>query len=103
MSRASAASSRLIRKSVQNNFDEELRDAIYILAPVRRVLRAAPKARVCGITEEEEIMGTNSYIKVASSKCSRGARRRVYKPRVQKAGGEQLKEGAATAIIMAQA
>ena len=85
-SRARAASSRLIRESVQSKFDEELRDAVYSLAPVKRMLRAAPKAQVCGITEEEESMDTNSSIKVVSSRCNRGARRRVYKPRVQKAG-----------------
>jgi hypothetical protein len=100
-SRARAASSRLIRESVQDRFDEELRDAVYSLAPVRRVLRAAPRAQVCGITEEDESRDTNSCIRVASSKCVRGARRRVYKPRVQKAGEEQVKEGAAAAIIMA--
>ena len=86
---------------MQDRFDEELRDAVYSLTPVRRVLRAAPRARVCGITEEDESRDTNSCIRVASSKCVRGARRRVYKLRVQKAGEEQVKEGAATAIIMA--
>ena len=74
-SRARAASSRLIRESVQDRFDEELRDAVYSLAPVRRVLRAAPRARVCGVTEEDESRSTNSCIKVASNKCTRGARR----------------------------
>ena len=46
-------------------------------------------------------MDTNSSMRVAASRCNRGARRRVYKPRVQKAGGEQVEEGAATAMIMA--
>ena len=46
-------------------------------------------------------MDTNSSIRVASSRCNRGARRRVYKPRVQKAGEHQVREGAATAMIMA--
>ena len=100
-SQARAVSSRLIRENIQTKFDEELRDAVYSLAPVRRTLRAAPKARVCGITEEEESMDTNSSIKVVSSRCNRGARRRVYKPRVQNAGGEQVKEGTATDIVMA--
>ena len=88
---ARTAPSRLIRESAQNKFDEELRDAVCSLAPVpvRRILRAAPRARVCGITEEEESRGTNASIKVVPIRCNGCARRRVHKPRVKKAGGDQ--------------